>query len=249
MRENKDASVQEAAEESTSEWSKPWFVLSAITVGVILVLGIVLFIVGQINHRDAAPEVTPSVVAPSVAAQGCPLPGSAGTDQSAPATAPKAHWTLYKKIAVPTSANVGPFLSDDKGVKSCFTHSPTGALFAAVNMMALGSQGSHEDQVSLLERFVVPSPARDVELKKTKSEVAGSYGTPQVAGYRMSVQDPDHVQVTLAFSVDQKNAAGTYPLQWTGGSNGDWKIVLTGPDSLPVTPLTDFSGFIPFSGV
>ena len=226
-----------AGEKEESEWAKPWFVISAIVIGFIVVIaGVVL--VFNLFIKPAGQAQTPDVTTADPAA-GCPVQGS--TDQAVPTTAPPARWVLFKQIAIPTSTEAGPFAADPAGIRSCYAHTPTGALFAASNMVALGSQ---QETVTVLERFTVPSALRDTELKKAKSSASGSSGNGQVAGYTLTVQDQDRVQVRLAVKVGAGLVAGTYDLQWL---DGDWKVRMETP--LSVTRLDDLSGFIPFNGV
>ena len=62
--------------------------------------------------------------------------GLAAGDQRIPATPPESEWELVDGIASPQSDTVGPGVREGKR-RLCYAHSPTGALFAAVNFLTV----------------------------------------------------------------------------------------------------------------
>ncbi len=128
------------------------FVVSAAGVG-LLMLAAVFLIVATIAGRHApsarqmalgshAGGATPATGGRASAGggglsvddpRGCSL--SAGS-QAVPVTAPVSGWALVGSTAAPTArSTVGPQKSID-GLRVCFAHSPTGALFAAASFWA-----------------------------------------------------------------------------------------------------------------
>jgi hypothetical protein len=53
-------------------------------------------------------------------------------------TAPAAEWKFQDVYAYPTSTTFGPGETARRATRSCFQHSPEGALFAAANVTIIG---------------------------------------------------------------------------------------------------------------
>jgi hypothetical protein len=66
-----------------------------------------------------------------VSASACGLPEG---DRAVPHSSPEATWTSVGDVLIPTSPLIGPGSSN--GMHTCYAHSPTGALFAAVSLVA-----------------------------------------------------------------------------------------------------------------
>jgi hypothetical protein len=176
------------------------------------------------------------------AASVCGLPSG---DQAKPATAPTdTKWELVGKIAAPTSpTQFGPGKTEANGLRSCFAHSPTGALYAAVNMTALSAAGKAD---LVYEQLALPSPERDAVLRSSPTAAPNSV-TAQLAGFTFRSYDADRAVIDLAF----KGANGTFvsipvPLQWYGG---DWKFVVPATGDTGARQITDLGGYIEWSGV
>ena len=143
--------------ESTTEsnpFTKPGFIIAAALVVALIAAAVVIFLLpnGQGNAQPApAPaesgsSVTASPSASAAAGQSiCGLPASSETAVGA---APKTKWELVGTMAAPTDPKIGPGKTDDQGIRSCFAHTTTGALYAAVNIWALGSDPSKERAIA-----------------------------------------------------------------------------------------------------
>src|SRR4051812_21106495 len=116
------------------------FILSAVLVAALIAAAILLTVL----PRPASPQAKPAPVpttkpAASTGPAGaepsiCGLPAS---DDTALGTAPDSTWELVGTMAVPSAPTLhGPGSVDTTGFRSCFAHSPTGALYAAINMWA-----------------------------------------------------------------------------------------------------------------
>lgn len=182
----------------------------------------------------------------------CGLPAG---DQEIPATPPDAHWTHVGQLEAPNGAP-GPG-STAGGIRSCYAHSPTGALFAATNFLAAesGAVGEHA-QERLLPLFAVTPALEEAEAQPAGTCHENSAGTEelQLAGFRITASNADEVTVELAlygYSAEGKRAiAGmSLPMRW---EDGDWKFVLTSAacDSDPynTTGLENISGYVPWGG-
>ena len=234
--------------EDQNPLTKPKFIISAVVVAIIVALGVILALVPR-GGGTASPE--PSTTSTSTssgqptatsAASVCGLPSG---DQAKPATTPAdTKWELVGKIAAPTSpAEFGPGKTETNGLRSCFAHSPTGALYAAANMTALSSAGKAD---LVYQQLAVPSPERDAVLKSTPTAAPNSV-TAQLAGFTFRSYEADRAVIDLAF----KGANGTFvsipvPLQWY---EGDWKFVVPATGDTGARQLSDLSGYVEWAGV
>ncbi|MFF2300687.1 hypothetical protein [Arthrobacter sp. NPDC058127] len=234
--------------EDQNPLTKPKFIISAVVVAIIVALGIILALVPK-GNGTTAPE--PSTAAASTssmqpsateAASVCGLPAG---DQAKPATAPAdTKWELIGKIAAPTSPKqFGPGKTESNGLRSCFAHSPMGALYAAVNVAALSGSGKAD---LVYEQLAVPGPERDAVLKSSPSAAPQSVPA-QLVGFTVRSYASERTVIDLAF----KGSNGAFvsipvPLQWFGG---DWKIVVPATGDTGARQIADLSGYIEWAGV
>ncbi|AOT05911.1 hypothetical protein [Arthrobacter sp. U41] len=245
--------------ESTTEanpFTKPGFIIAAALVVALIAAAVVIFLLpkGDSNAQPApaaspgSASAAPTKSADAVGKSVCGLPSSTET---ALGTAPKSKWELVGKMAAPTDPKTfGPGVTDGDGFRSCFANSPTGALYAAANMIALGSSGT-QDELKLAEKFLVPGPGRDAAIKaaKTRTSAAGSGETAQVSGFRIKSYSPTEADVDLAIKLPNGALAhSVLSLRWVAG---DWKVKASDDGQIfnGVAQLSDLSGFILWSGV
>lgn len=223
--------------------TKPKFIISAVVVAILVALAIILPLLPK---GEGAASPAPTMAATSTAtatvesgsaASICGLPTG---PQSKLATAPTdTKWELVGKVAAPTSPReFGPGKVAANGLRSCFSHSPTGALYAAVNLTAMSGSG----KAGLVYKYLsVPGPQRDKMLNQSPDASDGSV-TAQLAGFMVRSYDSDQAVVDLAFKADN----GTYvsipvPLQWSGG---DWKFIIPATGDTGSQQISDLSGYI-----
>ncbi|MBT1003969.1 hypothetical protein KIH31_15375 [Paenarthrobacter sp. DKR-5] len=248
--------------ESTSEsspFTKPGFIIAAALVVVLIATTLVIFLLPKDrNNAQAAPGTAQSSTSAPMTSPGtapaadesiCGLPSSPDT---ALGTAPKTKWELVGRMATPTDpATFGPGVTDASGFRSCFAHSPTGALYAAMNVAALGSSGSRELEKKLADKLLVPGTGRDAALREINagSSSAGNGTTIQVQGFLIKSYTDSEADVDLAFKTDT-GALGhtTLSMRWM---NGDWKVKPAddGVTFSSVSQLSDLSGFILWAGI
>ncbi|MFP3460095.1 hypothetical protein R5O87_04510 [Arthrobacter globiformis] len=233
--------------EDQNPLTKPKFIISAVVVALIVALGIILALLPRGGGTSTAEPSNPgstttSTQSSEAAASVCGLPPG---DQTKPATTPTdTKWELVGKIAAPTAPmQYGPGKTEANGLRSCFAHSPTGALYAAANMTALSAAGKAN---LVYEQLALPSPERDAVLKSSPSAAPSSV-TAQLAGFTFRSYDADRAVIDLAF----KGANGTFvsipvPLQWYAG---DWKFVVPATGDTGARQITDLGGYIEWSGV
>ncbi|HUC20076.1 MAG TPA: hypothetical protein VMR98_01110 [Candidatus Polarisedimenticolaceae bacterium] len=186
----------------------------------------------------------------------CGLPPG---DQTIPTKPPKAKWELVGKLAAPAAPDtIGPKVVQDD-LPSCFAHSPTGALFAAVNINAGLSLAARRNlpiaqQKIVLKRYAAAGPGYDAALARLAQDdpPSDSAGTTQVAGFKIVRYEGSSAVIDLAFRVDKLYTSGyvhaTQTLRW---EDGDWKLVLTqtGEPFDAAQQIPGLGGYVPWSGV
>ena len=228
-----------AEQEEQNPFTRPGFIVSAVVVALVLVLAAVLGTVSVVNASRDEPTAAPSTTSPeqeseqpdesTTAASVCGLEGEVleGTVDEAPA----AEWKFQGTTGYPSSEEFGPGRTDENGVRSCFQHSPEGALFMAANATTQGSDPATAEP--WLRYAVSEGPNREALLAEG-GEVSGSEGTRiQITGFRVLSYDGKTAEVDLLASVTAQGQAAemssVYYLVW---EDGDWKI-----DSSAATPL------------
>lgn len=251
--------MSESTQSSTerSPFTKPGFIISAALVLALIAAVVVIFFLpkgdstaqpapaSSADNVSAAPTKSADAAGMSV----CGLPSSTETALGA---APKSRWELVGKMAAPTDPKtLGPGQTDDSGFRSCFAHSPTGAVYSAVNLVALGSSKSREMNVKLADKLMTPGAGRDAAKQQatTLDPSTGSSDTVQVRGFLLKSYMPTEANVDLAFeTAGGKLFHAVLPLKWI---DGDWKVKVSDAGQLinDVAPLSDMSGYISWAGV
>lgn len=162
-------------------------------------------------------------------------------------------WQFEGKMLIPIQAASGPATTSPNGVRSCFAHSPTGAVLAA--MVLLGQIQNPEVSVAALHNRVYPGPGRDAAIAqakltaKTPSTVAGDV---QFAGFKVLDYPQNATRALIQIVADLNGKAyGAMPItmRWY---RGDWYVELQTDGSFngSVEPdiLTSLSGYVRFSG-
>jgi hypothetical protein len=244
--------------EKKSPFTRPGFIVSAVVVALLLVLGAILGTVGILDAtRDepaAAPTATtpeekarqPREVAqePAAGASICGLNGEVleGTVDEAPA----AEWEFQGTVGYPTSSVYGPGKTDVNEVRSCFERSPEGALFMAANAVAQGSDRNTAE--AWIHYALAEGPGRDALLSESVGSTATEGVRLQVAGFRVLSYDGATATVDLLIegSAEGQNVtmSAVYFLVW---ENGDWKLSAE-DSSAPVdfAAVADSSGYVPW---
>lgn len=250
--------MSESTQSSTerSPFTKPGFIISAALVVALFAAVVVIFFLPKADSTaQPAPASSASGAssAPSKSADaaGKSVCGLSSSTETALGAAPQSKWELVGKMAAPTDPKTfGPGVTDGDGFRSCFANSPTGALYAAANMIALGSSGT-QDELKLAEKILVPGPGRDAAIKaaKTRTSTAASSETAQVSGFLLKSYSPAEADVDLAIKLPNGALAhSVLSLRWIAG---DWKVKASDDGQVfnGVAQLSDLSGFILWSGV
>lgn len=246
--------MSESTQSTTDQnpFARPAFIISAALVLALIAAVLVIFLVPKSDSggQPAATGTTPSSEASSTASGAsttstCGLPS---TSETALGIAPKSSWTLVGKMATPTDPKTfGPGVTDSDGFRSCFSHSPTGALYATANIWASSFNG-YAQQVYL--ELAADSPSRDKAVQAIKEGKDVSGGTTpkvQIAGFIIHSYTPESAVVELAIKSDDGGyGALSTSLLW---EDGDWKLDIPPAGGGAVRQLSDLSSFIPWAGV
>lgn len=245
--------ADENNETSESPFTRPGFIVSAVVVALVLVLGAILGTVGIVNATRDEPTVAPATTTseeeseqpsePAVGASICGLEGEVleGTVDEAPA----AEWEFQGTIGYPTSKEFGPGKTDATGVRSCFQHSPEGALFMAANAAAQGSDPATAEEWL---RYALSDGAGRDALLDEGGEATGSEGTRvQITGYKVLNYDGDTAQVDLlATATSQGQSADISSVYYLAWEDGDWKLDTNTATPLDVGTAVDTSSYTPW---
>jgi hypothetical protein len=175
--------------------------------------------------------------------------GACGALPTSPSTVPTstptgAEWTLVGDMAEPGApATLGPE-RHVRGLGACYAHSPLGALYAAVNVMAAFSSQPQSTVTMLLG---VPGAARDAAVRvavttddRDLEQIAG--GPSTLIGFAFSSYSAQQAAITLALQ-GPSGAQVAIPLvmQWVGD---DWRFVVPPGGQLAATELQSMAGFV-----
>lgn len=243
-------------------WTSRSFVGSALVIGALVVAGLVLSVLGLVGRGQDETTTRQSVGAsaghagsppasvsgagsatPSAEPSVCGLPGVEW--QGSLTQAPRATWSLLGTTAAPSMAKVGPGRIESDGYRSCYSHTVTGALLAAANYVAIGSEVPL--MAKLNARGVAPGPGRDALLKQP-SAAGGSDVRIQISGFRVLRYTGDQADIDLAINTSKGAiAAGVLHLQWV---EGDWKLRVAddGSSMTNLAQLPSLEGYILWSG-
>jgi hypothetical protein len=235
--------------EPESPWAQRGFLFSAVVVGVLVAAVPVL-----LWARGGDPAPTGAAVERSADAADAPRPsgpspresvcGLTAGGQGIPAIAPDVEWELVGRIAAPVSAEFGPGVNTPRQ-RSCFARSPTGAVFAATNLIAFSSTARANPDA--FRDLTADTPARDEAFARDpggRSETSG-----QILGYRVVAYSERGTTVEIAMRITVGELTDlaylVLPMRW---EKGDWKIVIQSGE-LPYSGglLETLSGYVPWS--
>lgn len=254
-----------------SVWTSPTFLASGALVALVVVLAAVLALSGG-KDDPAAPSGTAPVAstpagAPTEATQAPESPTDPKSDsvcglpagsQDVPTEAPSTKWELVGKVAAPTARkSFGPGKIASNGLRSCYAHSPVGALYAAANLTVMTTSGPALRRAAI-DQLVKAGAAR----RRAKADLvrdASNDGTPeavfQVAGYAFRTYEDSSALVDVAMRITTTATSGAdvtglvhlpVSLVWT---DGDWRAT-TAPDGSFIEGgrISGLDGYVEWSG-
>ena len=225
--------------EDRSPWGRPSVLLSGAFLLALVLLGIVVSVTGSGGRGRAAntPKMAARAGTPaaSVSTSGCSLPTGS---QTVPSTSPpQAQWGTVGSMQVPQSpTGYGPERSDGPW-ETCFAHSPSGALLAAMNFYAEGTAASPS---AVLEHLAVNVTAADAT-----GGGLNANGPVQLAGYRYDAYSPSQAQLTIVLQGPEGKLAGVVTIMRWNGS--DWRYVAPADGTPSAEVLPDLTGYVQWS--
>ncbi len=237
--------------DETSPWTRPRFLVAAALVLLLVIAGIVLAVLPS-NSNGPTPTPSPSSTptpsqsaTPAAAGESkCGLPAGSQTTPAAPPAG--ATWELFGTFAAPSIEDVGPGVVDPDGVRSCFAHSPTGALLAAINFWAMTGL---DLTLGVDPRLTADTPERAALAEQYAAEppTPSTGVTYQVAGFQFRGVTDDSLVVDVAIRT-ATGAVGVVPtpLRW---EDGDWKLVVPASGDTGTKQLPNLAGFVLWAGV
>jgi hypothetical protein len=267
-----------AGGESPRFWQERGFVASAIVVGAVVVCLLVwVFVRGsgtptsqqtpapstvvpteQPTEESSVPPATPTEEPAGTTTPGTPPPINSTKggcrnphpDQQIPYSAPPAvTWQFEADMLIPLQYAGGPATTASNGVRSCFAHSPTGAVLAT--LVLLGQIRNKDLAEVVLEERVLPGPGRTRALAEVRSpSTPETNGQVQFAGFKVMDYERNRAIIQVAAELNNENVASLpITMVWSGG---DWKAALKPDGSFngQVAPdvLQGLEGYVRFSG-
>ena len=201
-----------------------WTPKTLAAAGVVAAIAIAAIVLSLLNLTDRGPAGVPSSSSPAEPSRvgDCPqLPADtgSGTVSEAPAT----KWTLVGRMAAPEVADAGPAVVDPDGWRHCYARTPTGALVAAANYIAM--TGVPELVGRLAKDGIMPGDLRDRALSTPTPSGPHSSAPMQFRGFRVVSFTPDMAVINLAIEIRGNSTSATMTLRWY---QGDWRIGVRG---------------------
>ena len=237
-----EGSDRQSPGQEVSPWSRPGVLLSGAFLLVLVLLGIVVAVSGGgARHRKTVVRAqiqTPSPAAASSTPSSSTACTLASGAQAVPSAGPPpARWETVGAMEVPQSPGVyGP--ERTHGIWStCFAHSPTGALLAAINFYAESTTGVSAEMV--MKRYAVGAPSN-----MGNNEGLDGSGPVQLAGYRYVSYTPSQAEISIVLQGPQgKTLAVVTTMSWRGG---DWKYVFPSGGMPSYEVIPDLTGYVPW---
>jgi hypothetical protein len=238
----------DTGEHERSPWTQPGFIASAIVVGLIVVLALILAVTsgskGEAKGGTAAPPPVASSGPTQATGRGaCDLP----TNDVVPESAPQAAWELVGTMAAPTApAEIGP-AKMVAGFRRCFAHSPVGALYAAVNFWATLSD---KPSAATYHRLAAPSPAQRAAIKAAAGQGEDRLRSGlQIAGYAFNSYQRDRAGIKLAFRLDDGRFFAVDNTMLWNADRDDWFYEVPLDQARgSITPVADLSTVVAWKG-
>lgn len=197
-------------------------------IAAVVILGLIFF-----PRTPPQPEATPTTPAPSVPVETAPPSASPSasaskpasgdcpalsTDTSFPNDAPDTEWKRHPAgMLLPVSAEHGPAKMDGDFWR-CFSHTPSGAVFAGLTLLLDISGAGIIDAAA-------ESPQRDELFKQWMSlEQTSEY--PVISGYRIMNSSDDAASVEYIGPAGNQYVSTRVDLLWDDKAN-DWRLDLS----------------------
>lgn len=213
-------------------------------IAVVVILGLIFVPKTTPNPEAATPTLadtpSPSAPAQSPTASASAAKPSTGdcpalsTDNSFPNDAPKTEWKRHPAgMLLPVSSEHGP-AKQDGDFWRCFSHTPTGALYAAITL-------SFDFTGSLVPEAATESAQRDSILSQLKPELAGG-AYPVIQGFRVMASDDESASVEYLIPSGTDFASLRWDVVWSEADH-DWRLDVSNgiPEASQVSDPSTFT--------
>jgi hypothetical protein len=237
--------------EQQSPFKSRRFILSVVVVGVIALCAVIVLVSNLFDTGKDDPAPVASATSTATAAPVDDDPSACGLEgyetESTLTDAPASTWALVGTVAAPSDPEgAGPGDKTSQGLPSCYAHTAEGALYAATNFIAVGTDANLRSNLAPL---VAPGEGRKAaEAEQGESNANSSSFRAQVTGFKVDGYDGNTATVDLALNYnDGQLVSLPVQLQW---AEGDWKVVLTSEGDMPLAPapLQSLGGYTPWAG-
>lgn len=237
-------------------YTRPGFVAAAIVVALVVILAAVLGYRAVAEPDDPDPTTPPTSSAPAATAAPTESPSAPGGESvcglepveldGTLTAAPDTEWELVGTTAAPSVEDHGPGEVEEDGFRYCYSQTPTGAVLAAANTAAIGSD---PELAAKSVELLAEGPGKDVAAEQAEAVAGGSAGgTVQVAGFRFLNYTGTSAKVDLAFRLSTGELVSQpFDLVWEAG---DWKLRTADEGQLlsGITQIPDLTGYVLWAG-
>ena len=207
----------------------------------LILAGILIAVTGGGGHHTTHstaqhPASTTTPTSTPTSSTACTLPPGS---QVIPSSSPPAgtQWATVGSMQVPQAPDLyGP--QRTHGVfNTCFAHSPSGALLAALNLWAEGTAAAPSQ---VFQKLAVGAPKN----LGNNSRLDAS-GPVQLAFYKYDSYTPSRAVVDVVIKGAQgRLVAINTPMTWNGS---DWKYIFPPNGTPPLEAIQDTTGYVPWS--
>jgi hypothetical protein len=207
---------------SFSLWRLFTLAAAAVVVLAVVIVGIVTIVhrYSSGNHESSGHASGHS--ARPAASGGAPHGDNAhcdikGGSTSIPDSKPELRWVKAAGEKLPVSKRYGPGKRPSDGPWTCFGHSPTGAVLAAI--VIDGRLATAEHWKSVVRDQVYPSEGRDALLEKHQPDPPGA--SFRYVGFRVRAYSPARASLALIVRSRGQMFACRATTRW---QHGDWRL-------------------------
>lgn len=248
---------------TSSPFRKPGFIVAAVVIGLLAILGIALGIRALVVPADPDAGQSTPTTAPTTSEPSTPEPTAEPADdepsvcgldavamEGGVTSVPETTWEYAGagSVALPTSANFGPGVTDS--FASCFARTPEGAIFAGAVSVVQAASLTGSARTEWAEYLIGDGPQRDQLLadSSSQSDAQTSGIEMSISGFRLLEYDGDTALVNIAATGrgdgEEVVLSTTYALVW---QDGDWKIDATQTSPAASVLVPDLGGFTRWS--
>ena len=235
---------QQQGPEERSPWARPGVLISGAFLLLLILAGIIVAVAGggdNGHHTSTTPQAPgKSATSPNRGStSACTLPPG---NQTLPSASPPTGttWAQVGSMQVPQApSTLGP--QRTSGIwNTCFAHSPSGALLAAINLWAAGTTTATPSEV--FQRLAVGAPKN---LGSNQNLVTAAGGSVQLAGYKYDSYTTNNAAISVVLQGPQgKLIAIVTPMRWNGS---DWKYVFPSNGLPAFQAISDLTGYVSWS--